>query len=67
MDPVKTKPTFGIDEKDVDKLSTNDSTQGIVAETIYVDPEKERAVLRKFDKYVLPQAFLFILLNFLDR
>jgi MFS family permease len=37
------------------------------AETIYIDPEKEKAVLRKFDKYVLPQAFVFILLNYLDR
>lgn len=39
----------------------------IMVETIYIDPEKEKAVLRKFDKYVLPQAFVFILLNYLDR
>lgn len=37
------------------------------SETIYIDPEKEKAVLRKFDKFLLPQAFLFILLNYLDR
>lgn len=37
------------------------------SEAIYIDPEKEKAVLRKFDKFLLPQAFLFILLNYLDR
>jgi hypothetical protein len=35
--------------------------------TIYIDPEKEKAVMRKFDKYLLPQAFIFLLLNYLDR
>ncbi|RVX72090.1 hypothetical protein B0A52_04688 [Exophiala mesophila] len=42
-------------------------TETVVVESIYIDPEKEKAVLRKFDKYVLPQAFVFILLNYLDR
>jgi hypothetical protein len=36
-------------------------------ETIHIDAEKEKAVMRKFDKYLLPQAFIFILLNYLDR
>ncbi|KIV97276.1 hypothetical protein PV10_01044 [Exophiala mesophila] len=43
------------------------STETVTVESIYIDPEKEKAVLRKFDKYVLPQAFVFILLNYLDR
>ncbi|EEY15295.1 high-affinity nicotinic acid transporter [Verticillium alfalfae VaMs.102] len=38
-----------------------------VVETIFIDPDEEKAVLRKFDKWVLPQAFVFILLNYLDR
>jgi MFS family permease len=50
--------------------STLDITTGSVHVTpasIYIDPEKEKSVLKKFDKYVLPQTFLFILLNYLDR
>jgi hypothetical protein len=37
------------------------------ASTIYIDPEKEKACLRKFDKFFLPQAFAFLVLNYLDR
>lgn len=52
-------------------LSSLDVANGALvdgtSETIYIDPEKEKAVLRKFDKFLLPQAFLFILLNYLDR
>jgi hypothetical protein len=60
------------DEKAAASLSSLDITNGAVlegttTETIYIDPEKEKAVLRKFDKFLLPQAFLFILLNYLDR
>jgi hypothetical protein len=47
--------------------SSDIAIEGLAQETIYIDPEKEKAVLRKFDKYVLPQAFVFILLNYLDR
>src|SRR3954467_10173394 len=66
----KETAAIGIDEKNVDGLSVTGSsppTVGQTSETIYIDPEQERAVLKKFDKYVLPQAFLFILLNYLDR
>lgn len=52
-------------------LSSLDVANGVLvdgaSETIYIDPEKEKAVLQKFDKFLLPQAFLFILLNYLDR
>ncbi|KAH8694248.1 high-affinity nicotinic acid transporter-like protein [Talaromyces proteolyticus] len=34
---------------------------------IYVDPEKEAAVLRKFDKYLLPVSVVFLVLSTLDR
>ncbi|KAF4965346.1 hypothetical protein FSARC_6841 [Fusarium sarcochroum] len=34
---------------------------------IYVDPEKEKAALRKFDKWLVPVAFIFMVLSSLDR
>lgn len=36
-------------------------------DALYIEPEAERAVMKKFDKYLLPQAFIIILLNYLDR
>lgn len=33
----------------------------------YIDPELERAALRKFDVYVLPQMMLLVLVAYLDR
>ena len=35
--------------------------------TIYIDPQKEKAALRKFDKLFLPMAFVFLILSSLDR
>jgi MFS family permease len=35
--------------------------------TIYIDPAAEKAALRKFDIYLLPPAFVLILLNYIDR
>ncbi|KAL4783708.1 major facilitator superfamily domain-containing protein [Aspergillus varians] len=34
---------------------------------IYVDPEKEKAALRQFDKWLVPVAFIFMVLSSLDR
>ncbi|KAI0161789.1 major facilitator superfamily domain-containing protein [Hypoxylon sp. FL1284] len=34
---------------------------------IYVDPEKEKAALRKFDRWLVPVAFWFLVLSSLDR
>jgi hypothetical protein len=34
---------------------------------IYIDPEKEKAALKKFDKYLVPVAFVFMVLSSLDR
>ena len=48
-------------------LSNPDAELGASTDTIYIDPAKEKLVLKKFDKFLLPQAFLFILLNYLDR
>lgn len=52
-----------------EKLSHNLSPEVIIedASTIYIDPEKEKACLRKFDKFFMPQAFIFLVLNYLDR
>lgn len=59
------------DEKAAASITSLDVANGAIVnatlETIYIDPEKEKAVLRKFDKFLLPQAFVFILLNYLDR
>lgn len=35
--------------------------------TIYVDPAKEAAARRKFDKYLVPVSLIFIILSALDR
>jgi hypothetical protein len=37
------------------------------SEVIYIDPAKEKAAFRKFDKYVVPVSFIFMLLCALDR
>ena len=34
---------------------------------IYVDPELEKYAFKKFDRYVVPASFVFILLCALDR
>ncbi|CAK7266666.1 hypothetical protein SEPCBS57363_002205 [Sporothrix epigloea] len=61
-DPVVSDPA-----KASYKASALPVEQTEVLDTIYIDPAKEKAVIRKFDKYVLPQAFLILLLNYLDR
>ncbi|KAF4979330.1 hypothetical protein FDECE_18080 [Fusarium decemcellulare] len=38
-----------------------------VANTIYIDPEKERAIIKKFDYFVLPQSVIIVILAYLDR
>lgn len=40
---------------------------GAVSSIIYIDPERERAAFRKFDRYVVPASFVFIVLCALDR
>ena len=62
-----------VDEKthtpDVQSLSSKDvaGPDGVGASTIYIDPAKEKAALRKFDIYLMPAAFTLILLNYIDR
>ena len=40
---------------------------GSITPVIYIDPEKEKAAFKKFDKYVVPAAFIFMVLCALDR
>jgi hypothetical protein len=63
MEDSKIPTTIG------EKLRDDSSEEVVVgdASTIYIDPEKEKACLRKFDKFFLPQAFIFLVLNYLDR
>lgn len=54
------------------KVADNPDDSGIDSPTelvsgIYVDPEKEKAALRKFDKWLVPVAFCFLVLSSLDR
>lgn len=34
---------------------------------IYVDPDSERSTISKFDKFMIPQMALLVLLAYLDR
>lgn len=46
------------------------STVGVpseIASDIYIDPEREKACLRKFDLWLVPVAFVFLVLSSLDR
>ena len=40
---------------------------GTSSQVIYIDPEKEKAAFKKFDRYVVPVSFIFMLLCALDR
>ena len=65
------KTTFVVADEKADAASSHANTdmamEGSAQQVIHIDPAQEKAILRKFDKYVLPQAFIFILLNYLDR
>ena len=62
-DPTSEKKSIVIDPNPaVDYAS--ETGEGSV---IYIDPEKEAAVRRKFDKYVVPVSVIFLVLSTLDR
>ncbi|KAJ0278337.1 hypothetical protein COL940_007341 [Colletotrichum noveboracense] len=60
-----TIPGKDLSNKDVEVRQQNDSNSLNAAE-IAVDPQ-ERAVLSKFDKFVMPQMALLVLFAYLDR
>ncbi|SPO06473.1 related to allantoate transport protein [Cephalotrichum gorgonifer] len=59
----ETKTASSIDGKSPADITTGESS----SLNIQIDPEVEKAALRKFDKYLLPVAFIFLLLSSLDR
>lgn len=44
------------------RVSAEDATT-----VVFIDPEKEKATVRKFDRYVLPQFVIIQVLSYLDR
>lgn len=50
----------------VDTMAQEDYSSG-ESTVIYIEPEKEAAALRKFDKTVLPVSVIFLVLSTLDR
>lgn len=47
--------------------ASEDFRSGTTSTAIYIDPEKEAAARRKFDKYLLPVSVIFLVLSTLDR
>jgi hypothetical protein len=58
------KPTKlpSVDTKDAD----DHVSEGVIS-AIYIEPEKEAAARRKFDKFLVPVSLIFIILSALDR
>lgn len=50
-----------------DNESAVDYATGETGSVIYIDPAKEAACRRKFDKYVVPVSVIFLVLSTLDR
>jgi hypothetical protein len=53
--------------RDVDAKAGVDVQSDEVRSIIYIEPEKEAAARRKFDKYLVPVSLIFIVLSALDR
>lgn len=73
LSPVQAVPMdFDIKTEDT-KTTVIDTEVSIAARsneassTIYIDPQKEAAARRKFDKYLVPVSLIFIILSALDR
>lgn len=47
--------------------ATSDDGAAATFNDIYVDPELEKRCLKTFDRWLLPVAFAFLVLNSLDR
>jgi hypothetical protein len=61
----ETKTSVIDEEKSLSREPSNvDTAFGTVIE---IDPAKEAAVRHKFDRYVLPVTFVFMILAVLDR
>lgn len=51
----------------IDSKTPDDCVSEVASSVIYIEPEKEAAVRRKFDKYLVPVSLIFIVLSALDR
>ena len=51
----------------IDSETPDDCVSEVASSVIYIEPEKEAAVRRKFDKYLVPVSLIFIVLSALDR
>lgn len=51
----------------VDARGSVDYGSGEASSVIYIDPAKEAACRKKFDKYVVPVSVIFLVVSTLDR
>ena len=56
----------GMEASDV-PVAVDPTASSEEAVEIYIDPAKEAAALRKFDRWLVPVAFCFLVLSSLDR
>jgi len=66
MDIKQTMETKNPSEADPES-SIIDYGSGEVGPIIYIDPVREAACRKKFDKYVVPVSVIFLVLSTLDR
>lgn len=66
MSDIKLKDVTTVSAEPSEPPSYDDGT-ATTSNDIYVDPELEKSCLKKFDKWLLPVAFAFLVLNSLDR
>lgn len=64
MDAPEKPPVVMTTDSSVADTTVEPEAHGSI---IYIDPAKEAAVMRKFDKYVLPVSVVFLVLSTLDR
>jgi hypothetical protein len=65
--PSLEKKDFSVDVASLGKDVNSPPESGSISDIIYVDPDKEKAAFRKFDRYTVPASFVFMLLCALDR
>lgn len=63
MNSDKEEPSKSLSDAQVEPRASSDNATS----AIYIDPEKEKTIVRKFDKFVLPQFVIIQILSNLDR
>jgi hypothetical protein len=64
--PVSVMDEKSSDIKEPVDIAFDEATEG-TSELLYIDPKKEAACRKKFDKYVVPVSVIFLVLSTLDR